>query len=95
MAQRLTRRGILKLAAGSAAAALLAACGGGGAATIAPTRTIRENNIPSLYLFRGPERCRPRRNPRARKWLPWWRRTIAEAVIVCGAVQARGTPALL
>ena len=36
MADRLSRRGILKLAAGSAAAALLAACGGGSSATNTP-----------------------------------------------------------
>ncbi len=34
--ENLTRRGILKLTAGSAAAALLAACGGGTAATNTP-----------------------------------------------------------
>ncbi len=34
--KQVTRRGILKLAAGSAAAALLAACGGGGSATNTP-----------------------------------------------------------
>lgn len=37
MAEHVTRRGILKLTAGSAAAALLAACGGGSTATNTPS----------------------------------------------------------
>jgi multiple sugar transport system substrate-binding protein len=47
MEQRLGRRGILKLAAGSAAAALLAACGGGNAATNTPKPAAGQATSPA------------------------------------------------
>ena len=60
MADRLTRRGILKLTAGSAAAAFLAACGGGSAATKRPDEARgypahrwhrRANSAPAATTF--------------------------------------------